>query len=311
MNNLNMQRLGQYAKFDLTINKNFYRNLALVLFATIFGGMLISFCIRWLFYSIDFPMSMVNSLMITAWAVMGIISYAFYIMGGCTLHPMRNKQGRITHLTLPATNLEKYTWHLFICLAGCLVVSVLSVLVADLLNFVLTRLLLDNVENVPSLTKAVFTDENFQLDRMIVSMFATGDNYSAGIYVEADNLPEEVVIMRKIGQASWILSIAGVFFQTSLFGLGNSLKYKFNLPLTYIAIQVISTVLVVLYFIVNIGLSHANQNNIDYDTTENIARNLHIILYAVSALLVIAGVGIWAWAYKIYTKAQLTNALNK
>ena len=93
-----------YANFDLTINKSFYRNLALVLGFTIVGIIVISFFCRWFSYSLGMGPYMYNDLQTTAMFTTVVIWASLYIGAGCTLHPLRNKQGRITHMTMPATN---------------------------------------------------------------------------------------------------------------------------------------------------------------------------------------------------------------
>ena len=92
MSTFNTKRFANYANFDLTINKNFYRNLALVLFFTIVGVVVLSFFMRWLTYQMSAPSGVYNDLALTALFVLIIIQFSFYIAGGCTLHPLRNKQ---------------------------------------------------------------------------------------------------------------------------------------------------------------------------------------------------------------------------
>ena len=312
MSTFNTKRFANYANFDLTINKNFYRNLALVLFFTIVGLVVLSFFMRWLTYQVSAPSSIYNDLTLTSLVVIVIMQFSFYIAGGCTLHPLRNKQGRITNLTMPATNLEKYTWHVLVCVIGALVVSVLSVAVADLINYLMTIAVFKNSEGVQSLFVSVFSNttgtaiQNFT-NQMHASM--NGVTITDPTYVS----PQDA-LLGNILNASLFATWASIFCTTSIYAFGNSLKYKFNLPITYIILKAIEFFFAIILFIGMIWFT-ANIDTMDRMFAEETMRaffeNFHIYLYVWGSLLILAGIGLFVWAYNRYTKAQLCNKLNK
>ena len=214
MSTFNTKRFANYANFDLTINKNFYRNLALVLFFTIVGVVVLSFFMRWLTYQMSAPSGIYNDLALTALFVLIIIQFSFYIAGGCTLHPLRNKQGRITNLTMPATNLEKYAWHVLVCLGGVLVVSVVSVAVADLVNYLMTLLVFRDTEGVQSLFVNVFTNAQLQKvvdlpNQMHASM--NGVDLTDPTYIA----PQDTFLLNVVN-ASVFMTWASIFCTTSI-----------------------------------------------------------------------------------------------
>lgn len=310
MSTFNTKRFANYANFDLTINKNFYRNLALVLFFTVVGVVILSFFFRWLTYQVSAPAAIYNDLSLTALCVLVIMQYSLYIGAGCTLHPLRNKQGRITNLTMPATNLEKYSWHVLICVVGVIVVSVLSVAVADLINYLMTIAVFKNSEGVQSLFVSVFSNttgtaiQNFT-NQMHASM--NGVTVTDPTYVS----PEDAML-GNILNASLFAAWAGVFYGTSIYAFANSLKYKFNIPLTYIFMQVVGFIIAIFMLIGMIWItSRIERMDIDEETIRAFFENFHIYLYILGSLSILIGIGLFAWAYNRYTKAQLCNKLNK
>ena len=310
MGTFNTKRFANYANFDLTINKNFYRNLALVLFFTIVGVVVLSFFMRWLTYQISAPSQIYNDLTLTSLVVIVIMQFSLYIAGGCTLHPLRNKQGRITNLTMPATNLEKYSWHVLICVVGAIVVSVISIAIADLLNYLMTIAVFKDTEGVQSLFVNVFTNttgtavQNFS-NQMHASM--NGVTVTDPTYV---NPADEM--LGNILNASLFAAWANIFCTTSIYAFANSLKYKFNIPLTYILMQVIGFIFGMLMLIGMIWLtSRIERMDIDEETIKAFFENFHIYLYVWGGIAVLAGIGFFTWAYRRYTKAQLCNKLNK
>jgi len=305
MSSFNTKRFARYANFDLTINKSFYRNLALVLGFTIVGIIVISFFFRWFSYSLGMGPYMYNDLQTTAMFTTVVIWASIYIGAGCTLHPLRNKQGRITHMTMPATNLEKYIWHVLICVGGAAVVAFLSVLVADLLNYVLSVVVFKSGEGVESLTATVYSGQLLDLNKVFASMHASMNGVSSDqIYV--DNTPNPFT---RFVNSVMYMSLASGFFTASLYAFGNALKYKFNIPITYIILKVFEFCLAIAFLI---GMIYVTSNyTIDEELFESFMENAHIYVYVMLGLFVVGGIAVWTWAYHLYTKAQLTNKLNR
>ena len=314
MSNFDTKRFARYANFDLTINKNFYRNLALVLFVTIVGIVVLSFFMRWLTNSINANPVMYNDLLPTAFFILIVISCALCIAGGCTLHSLRNKQVRIANLTIPATNLEKYAWHVLVYIGGCALTAVLAVAVADLVNFLMTLMVFKTTYGIESLFTTVFSGRAVMgiamLPREIFDVSMNGIPFPVDAPLASEAYRSE---WSRNTNAVWFSCIASIFFTAAIYSLGNSLKYKFNIPLTYILLQVVGFILSILMLVGMIWLTS------NYDKTElllgepfqSFIENYHIYHYLCGSLLIVAGVGFFVWAYRFYTKAQLCNKLNR
>lgn len=309
MSNFDTKRFARYANFDLTINKNFYRNLALVLFFTIVGIVVFSFFMRWLTYQVSAPSLIYNDLTMTALVVMVIMQYSLHIGAGCTLHPLRNKQGRITNLTIPATNLEKYSWHVLICVLGALVVGIISVAFADLVNYLMTIAVFKDTEGVQSLFANVFANST---GAAVNNFFQQMHMSMNGQTVDPTYVSPQEAILGKILTASLFATWAHIFCTTSFYAFCNSLKYKFNIPLTYIFLQLVGFILGILMLIGMIWFtSNVERLGIDDETMRAFLENFHIYLYILGSISILAGIGFFVWAYRRYTKAQLSNRWNK
>lgn len=309
MSNFDTKRFARYANFDLTINKNFYRNLALVLFFTIVGIVVFSFFMRWLTYQVSAPSLIYNDLTMTALVVMVIMQYSLHIGAGCTLHPLRNKQGRITNLTIPATNLEKYSWHVLICVLGALVVGIISVAFADLVNYLMTIAVFKDTEGVQSLFANVFANST---GAAVNNFFQQMHMSMNGQTVDPTYVSPQEAILGKILTASLFATWAHIFCTTSFYAFCNSLKYKFNIPLTYIFLQLVGFILGILMLIGMIWFtSNVERLGIDDETMRAFLENFHIYLYIWGSISILAGIGFFVWAYRRYTKAQLSNRWNK
>jgi hypothetical protein len=309
MSNFDTKRFARYANFDLTINKNFYRNLALVLFFTIVGIVVFSFFMRWLTYQVSAPSLIYNDLTMTALVVMVIMQYSLHIGAGCTLHPLRNKQGRITNLTIPATNLEKYSWHVLICVFGALVVGIISVAFADLVNYLMTIAVFKDTEGVQSLFANVFANST---GAAVNNFFQQMHMSMNGQTVDPTYVSPQEAILGRILTASLFATWAHIFCTTSFYAFCNSLKYKFNIPLTYIFLQLVGFILGILMLIGMIWFtSNVERLGIDDETMRAFLENFHIYLYILGSISILAGIGFFVWAYRRYTKAQLSNRWNK
>ena len=306
MSTFNTKRFATYANFDLTINKNFYRNMSLVLILTIIGVVIISFFMRWLTYQISAPSLVYNDLTLTAWVVIVIMQFSFYIAAGCTLHPLRNKQGRITHLTIPATNLEKYLWHVVLCIVGCFLTAVVAVALADLVNYLMTLMVFKETEGVQSLFVNVFTNNTSS----IISQFTSSVHASMnGVPMDPTYAPPAEPFLERIANASIIVTWCSIFCVTAIYAFANTVMYKFNLPVTYLILKAIEFCFAILIFIGMIWFT-SNVDKVEQLGEESIRtffENFHIYLYVYGGFAVLAGIGFWAWAYNRYTKAQLIN----
>lgn len=313
--NFNKERFANFAKYDLTINKSFYRNLVLVTIAGTVCVALIGFFARHNIYDAVLNDSMSGSaysyvpdpnsfegynwIYITAAIEMGLITSVFMaVFAGCWAHNLRNKQGRITELTLPATNLEKFTWHTLLMLVGGLITCLVALLAADGINALLTLIVYGAENGITSLTATAF--KLFNISDTITDVFGPlgFTNYKHDI----TDTPMEgfYTSMSFIFICSFVLNIIVYLF-------GNALKYKYNIILTYIALQVIGTV-------ISIGASICTGmfgGKVLDKSSEDVISGITTTYYILGAVfLVLAGVLVWK-SYDLYTKAQITSPLNR
>lgn len=316
MNSFSTVRFMRYAKFDLAINKGFYRNLSLVLAATVIGITILVFFFRWLIYYTTEGLSglsdpeLYNSLRINALAVQTFMFISLYVASGCILHPLRNKQGRITHLTLPATHLEKYSWHVLICAGGTFLTLALSILFSDLLNFLLSLAVFGN-EGIESLTAWLLGGPENTITHMFPNIQMIAQDPAGLLASGSSSLDATDPVIIEYLTPFWYLAFASVIFEMGVYALGNSIKYKYNLPLTYIFMKIIGFFFATIFFIVGI-VAAANG---DMEWVKSFAQwlfeNLKGILWTGTTIDIALAVIVWYYAYHLYTKAQLTNKLNK
>lgn len=297
MNNFDKKRFGRYAKWDLTINKNFYRNLGLVIFFTILGITILSFFTRWAMYSMKMPKELYSDMWLASMVLISIIMYALWVASGCILHPLRNKQGRITNLTLPVTSLEKYLWHVLICVIGCTVLSVISVAISDGINALMTLAAM-GPDAVSSLFVSTYNPD-------IIPHMNFNEMDSSDISAKP-----EILLSKDLGQAFILMIYVSLYFNAAIFAIGNSIKYKFNIPLTYVALQAIEFIFGILFFIIMICIINSHPH-IEQSTIQNFFKNLSTFIYILEGIGIAIGTGLWYWSYKLYCKAELTNRLNK
>lgn len=304
MISINKSRFWNYAKWDMTINKSFYRSIAIVTMSLVFMVTILGFFIRLTEWNgvkasmrymnaanSDYYMSEIeHALRVngTAFVALIICLIAIIIFAGCINHPLRNKQGRITTLTLPASNGERYLWHVLLMLGGGTLLCLVSYALADLINAGLS----------------------------VVTFGADGTHSLIGAIANAiDGFTAEVIVPAFASDEKGFLFLLMLFsavlsypFQVTLFAFGNALKYKFNILFTVIAIQVIEFVLSILFFIVGLSGAFAWFDNIS-------SEDFFVLLFIVFSVLIIAQLALmvlmWRKSYKLYCRAQVTNAWNK
>ena len=317
---INNERFANFAKYDLTINKAFYRNMAIVTVAGAICIALIGFFARYSMYSsiINGGMSGpafaytpgadsfegYNWMYLTALYELGFFLIMLEIFAGCWAHNLRNKQGRIMELTLPATNLEKFTWHALLMLTGGLILCIVSLLVADGLNALLTLITYGTENGVTSLTASVF--EMCSYKNIINTVFLRG--ISGVPPINAGDNPTDPVF-----DAFTVFLFSTIFCHIMIYALGNAFKYKYNIILTYVALQVLGTSGSVLFFIcLAAGASNMPTLTDLSSLSEDDAIQAAIITFYVLAVVVFAiGAFFLWWSYNRYTKAQITSSFNK
>ncbi|MBQ0023417.1 MAG: hypothetical protein KBT29_09295 [Prevotellaceae bacterium] len=317
----NKDRFLNFARYDLTINKVLYRNLALVTIIGAMGISMMGFFVRYEVwkgimnteinmtttyesgdnsigrtYQGDLSMFGIgqpgsyehyNTMPMTSCVILAFILIMNTIFAGCWLHNLRSKQGRINELTLPATNMEKFTWHTVSMIIGGYLLCFLALLFADGVNALCTLALLPKEDGIGSIIISI---------GQLLSMNLA----SMGMPVAPDPNIET------LGIATTFCFIAGVLSDSAIYMFGNSIKYKYNIILTYIAMQILQFIA----GIATIIFSAVNSNEMSAGA-EGFAEKISIILYIAGALSCITALALPFMSYRLYTKAQITSKLNK
>ena len=310
--NFNKDRFANFAKYDLTINKAFYRNIAFVTLAAAVSIALLGFVIRYNIYTSivnDQPYLTIdpngiegyNWMYTTAIYELGLIGVLLTILAGCWAHNLRSKQGRITELTLPATNQEKFIWHTLVVLVGGCIVCLLSLLVADGFNALLTLICFGTENGITSLTASVFEIASVKsiMEHFINAPLGFGDIESP--------------LVSRFYNTFTFFFIATFIIQLSIYFFANSLKYKFNIILTYIALQILSTIGSILFFIYTAFVEELPffVDPVDEYTSEDRVNNVCAFFGTIGGISIILAILFIWWSYKRYTKAQITSPFNK
>ncbi|MBQ9666476.1 MAG: hypothetical protein IJ635_04005 [Bacteroidaceae bacterium] len=313
--NFSKERFANFAKYDLAINKVFYRNLALFTTIGAVGIAVLGFMGRYTMWksvtfsdggidSDPFSYSGYNSLFGTAGYVVGFLGIMLYIFAGCSFHNLRNKQGRITELTLPATNLEKFVWHTGLMLGGGFILCILSLLLADGVNALLTLAVYGSEGGVASLAAAV--GDIFSLHINIHGIYSAtlsgGDSHTEGELIWGARLVKSI---------SFCLVFVAIA-ETIVYLFGNAVKYKYNIILTYVAMQVLGFIIVILFFVgVAIYADRIDAITEVENGGEILLHNMTVGFYIIGSLALILAAFLGWKSYRLYTQAQITTPLNK
>lgn len=292
---MNTASLLDFGKYDLTINKVFYRNMVIMAISVAMGLSLLCFVMRWIMYSStvssygDFGMPITpndpmhySNAPFTSMLLYMMCSIFLIIFVGCSFHNFRTRQGRINELILPVSNAKKYAWHLIVSIGGGLCVIILSLLAADLINLLLHWIVF-GTEHSFSLAKKVFETCTFSLSDTKQIMPT-----------------DEMQLLTHVR----IFTICSILANIATFIYGNSVKYRFNIIITYGILQGIMTILMFGFII---AMSFVNNN---MSTPDSNAFLLGSMKVAIGVTLIVAALGFWR-SYKRYCKAQVTTRLNK
>lgn len=217
-------RFWSFARYDLSINRAFYRNLLLTILGSSLGVTLIGFLLRkaeWDAVELTLDATPVDPEYLvtlpthysyqtgTVIALCFLFVASLFILAGHWAHNMRTRHGRINELSIPAANIEKFGWHVSLMLIGGLCLCFASLLVCDLTNWLLGLCYFPHEGLLHSFTKDILTA----------------------------NVSEYQEITKAIN-----LGISYIFCYLSFFVLGNAIKYRYNIILTIIVLQVVSFV---------------------------------------------------------------------
>ena len=279
------KRFINVARWDLSVNSKFYTRSAIMMMAFISTPIVLFYLYNMLtkgFLLMGNTSDNVESFAMT----IGMIGIAYSVISaGYMFHNLLTKQGRISELTLPATNLERFLWHAVVILIGVPLVFFCGVVVADFLHF-LFRLMITNAD-IQSLTATYYWGD-----------FEGWHNATPGLEDFMEDYGYELVTTIYIWGACY----------TRSFSLFNAWKYRYNIPITFLFYFILWTVLPqVLLFIGTMFFS--KENVLDFmEWIKDV--NPHNIIIGVGIVGILVYIGIWLLTYRLYKRAQLTTKRN-
>lgn len=295
MKNFDINRFKSFALYDLTINQKYYRSQAMITILVLMGITLTCFLFRWMMCDIvgnDVPFMDYRETNATIAMLVAATSIIMIVLAGCTFHNLLTKQGRINELTLPATSLEKFTWHVCLNVFGGIALCMVGLLCADALNAVLMAMTfpLDGQHSLFLQCIDAMTLNNL---KTILSQLHGEDSFG----------------MRMLS-GGILLMITSTVCQLCAFVYGNSVKYRNNIIWTYATIQVITIVAVT--FVIEFIFQFFKNIKHDFSfTSYDIESFFHFTVYGLSFFFAaLSALLLWR-AYVRYTKAVITSKRNK
>ncbi len=276
MNNFDIKRLWNVAKWDLTINRQFYLKSSLIVCVVMALPTLSS--ILTCRDLTDVPWS--EPAFVRA-GITGENTWSMYILllpflFGYMFHNLTSRQGRINEFTLPATNPEKFLCHVCLILLGSLALAVASFVALDIVNYLATGLI------------AGFGNTG----EFVHSMLRMHENYS-------------IFDILRLDQKESLFCLLSYVLYLSTFVLGNAYKYKHNVLFTIVWDMALTFVALVFIFAfcTHYVYSFGMRSFLNLQT-QGWFLVWYVILVAVTVLC-------WTLAYRLYTRAQLTSRRNR
>ena len=286
MKSFNIKRFLNVARWDLSVNSKFYTRSAIMMMAFISTPIVLFYLYNML--TKGFLLMGNTSDNVEGFAVtISLIGIAYMIISsGYMFHNLLTKQGRISELTLPATNLERFLWHVVVIVIGVQLVYFCGVVVADFLHF-LFRLAIQNAD-IQSLTAACF--------------WGVGEPW-----IESSNVGY-INFVKNYGYEITLAIFIWASCYTRSFCLFNAWKYKYNIPWTFLFYFILQTVLpLVLLFLGTMFFS--KENVLDFmEWLKDV--NPHNIIIGMDIVGILVYICIWLLTYRLYKRAQLTTKRN-
>lgn len=291
MKNFDIRRFCAVARWDLTINRAFYNKMAMAIAACSILPVLFYHAIEMLDKVTDSNgmgksySSFMGDLEIISVFISVFSGIALTVVLGFMFHNLRNRQGRIAELTLPASNIERFLWHAFVVLAGAHVWFLMSVGLAEILNALLVAVTFN------------FGDYEY------VSLTAkVCDNFYK-------TLPTAMVFDESFHLGAYVAIILSSLLSISVYPLINAWKYRHN-----IAYTILFYILAWLMLIMLITACAAFAAICSWDVAwlfgflENVPSWCLVIILNVflAGLLFL----MWRCTYRMYCKAQITTRRN-
>ena len=289
-----MKRFLSVGRWDVTVNRRFYTNQAIALLVLAVAPVVLRYLSAWaagdvaLFGMDTAPLYPARAMGYWIAFFTNFYQFVFWALPVVSLsymfHNMVRKQGRIQELTLPASNVERFLWHLAFCLLAPMVVFFGSMLLADGINM---------------LFAAVF------------GCFSQVRSLICGFFAPHSFMPVDICTDTINPLLSHSLGVLSMLCFMSTFALGNAWKYRYNLIFTCLMHVVLWFVLgICLMFLVGAFQQFAGYGSMaawiyNFNPSPTVTFCL-LNLFMLSLL-----VGIWALAYKLYCDAQVTTRRNR
>lgn len=289
-----MNRFLSVGRWDVTVNRRFYTNQAIALLVLAVAPVVLRYLSAWAAGDVAlFGMgtaALYPAMDMGYWIgfMTGFYRFVFWVLPVVSLsymlHNMVRKQGRIQELTLPASNVERFLWHLAFCLLAPMVVFFGSMLQADGINM---------------LFAAVFGC--FSQVRSLICAF----------FVRPCSMPVDFSSGMGHPLLGHSFEVLSMLCFMSTFALGNAWKYRYNLIFTclvYVVLWLVSGIC--LMFLAGAFLQFAGYDCFA-DTYCNFDPNGTVMFCLLDLFMLALLVGIWALTYKLYCDAQVTSRRNR
>ena len=290
MKNFNINRFCAVARWDLTINRAFYNKMAMVIAACSILPVLFYHAIENLERVSDADgvgkpySSFLMDLELISVFISVFSGIALTVVLGFMFHNLRNRQGRIAELTLPASNFERFLWHALVVLVGADVWFLMSVGLAEILNSILVWVTFDfgNYEYV-SLTAMVC--KNFY-----------------------NTLPTAMVFDESFHLGAYVAIILSSLLGMSVYPLFNAWKYRHNIAYTILFYILAWLLLIVLISVCAVCLWDAADFLYIISFFEDVPSWCLLLVLDVflAGLLFL----MWRCTYRLYCRAQITTRRN-
>lgn len=289
-----MKRFLSVGRWDVTVNKRFYTNQAIALLVLAVAPVVLRYLSAWAagdvaLFGMD-TAALYPAMDMGYWIgfMTGFYRFVFWVLPVVSLsymlHNMVRKQGRIQELTLPASNVERFLWHLAFCLLAPMVVFFGSMLLADGINM---------------LFAAVFGC--FSQVRSLICAF----------FVRPCSMPVDFSSGMGHPLLDHFSEVLSMLCFMSTFALGNAWKYRYNLIFTclmHVVLWLVSGIC--LMFLAGAFLQFAGYDCMA-DTYCNFDPNGTVMFCLLYLFMLALLVGIWALTYKLYCDAQVTSRRNR
>lgn len=289
-----MNRFLSVGRWDVTVNRRFYTNQAIALLVLAVAPVVLRYLSAWAagdvaLFGMD-TAALYPAMDMGYWIgfMTGFYRFVFWVLPVVSLsymlHNMVRKQGRIQELTLPASNVERFLWHLAFCLLAPMVVFFGSMLLADGINM---------------LFAAVFGC--FSQVRSLICAF----------FVRPCSMPVDFSSGMGHPLLGHSFEVLSMLCFMSTFALGNAWKYRYNLIFTclmHVVLWLVSGIC--LMFLAGAFLQFAGYDCMA-DTYCNFDPNGTVMFCLLDLFMLALLVGIWALTYKLYCDAQVTSRRNR